>query len=117
MRALCSYSWPGNVGQLESRIEKTVILADDELFDRQHFPELELPAPVLPVAPACSPSTGLTLAELERRYIVQTLARMSGNRTQTAKALGMGVRGLQYKLRGCGLNDHDSTERADAAGM
>jgi DNA-binding NtrC family response regulator len=52
-----------------------------------------------PDVPVCSPSVSLTLAELERRYIVETLGSMRGNRTWTAKALGISVRGLQYKLR------------------
>jgi DNA-binding NtrC family response regulator len=64
MRGLGSYSWPGNVRQLENWIESAVILADDELIDLQHFRELEL----LPVTATCSLWTGLTLSELERRY-------------------------------------------------
>jgi transcriptional regulator with PAS, ATPase and Fis domain len=42
---------------------------------------------------------GLTLEELEQRYILQTLARMGQNRTRTAAALGISLRGLQYKLK------------------
>ncbi len=36
---------------------------------------------------------------------------MGGNRTRTAKALGISVRGLQYKLRAHGRDDPDSGER------
>ena len=43
--------------------------------------------------------SGLTLQELEHRYILQTLARMRNNRTQTAKLLGISLRCLQYKLK------------------
>lgn len=42
---------------------------------------------------------GLTLEELEQRYILETLARMGQNRTRTAAALGISLRGLQYKLK------------------
>jgi DNA-binding NtrC family response regulator len=91
-----------------------VILADEEVIDLPHFPELELSSPVPAVAATRSLSTGLTLSELERRYIVATLARMGGNRTRTAKALGISVRGLQYKLRAHGRDDHDGGE-SDAA--
>jgi DNA-binding NtrC family response regulator len=42
---------------------------------------------------------GLTLRELEQLYILQTLARMGQNRTRTAAALGISLRGLQYKLK------------------
>ena len=43
--------------------------------------------------------SGLTLQELEHRYILQTLARVRNNRTQTAKLLGISLRSLQYKLK------------------
>jgi transcriptional regulator with PAS, ATPase and Fis domain len=39
------------------------------------------------------------LEELEQRYILETLARMGQNRTRTAAALGISLRGLQYKLK------------------
>jgi len=42
---------------------------------------------------------GLTLQELEQRYILQTLARAGHNRTQAAKLLGISLRSLQYKLK------------------
>ena len=40
----------------------------------------------------------ITLRELEQRLILQTLRRMNGNRTHTAKALGISLRALRYKL-------------------
>jgi DNA-binding NtrC family response regulator len=43
--------------------------------------------------------SGLTLQELEHRYILQTLARVGHNRTHTAKLLGISLRCLQYKLK------------------
>ena len=48
--------------------------------------------PLLPLA-------GLTLAELEKRAILQSLQRFAGNRTKAARALGISVRTLQRKLR------------------
>jgi hypothetical protein len=41
-----------------------------------------------------------TLAEVEREYILRTLARCGGNRTLTANVLGISVRGLRLKLHG-----------------
>jgi transcriptional regulator with PAS, ATPase and Fis domain len=41
----------------------------------------------------------LTLADIEREVILQTLKRKNDNRTQTAKALGIGIRTLQRKLK------------------
>jgi len=45
----------------------------------------------------------LSLAELERRHILETLEKLKGNRTHTARHLGISRRTLQRKLRELGL--------------
>lgn len=42
---------------------------------------------------------GLTLAEIERAVILETLKRQSFNRTRAARVLGIGIRTLQRKLK------------------
>ena len=110
VEALSRYSWPGNVRQLENWIENAVILAEDELIDLEHFPALGLGSPPAPSMPqAAALPTGLTLFELERRYVTETLERGGGNRTQTAKVLGISLRGLQYRLRRYDTNGHHAS--------
>jgi two-component system response regulator AtoC len=99
MEALIAYSWPGNVRQLENWIENAVILAENEMIDLEHFPELAS-GPSVPSPDSLPP--GLTLREFERGYIVETLRRMGGDRARTARALGISVRKLQYRLSGGG---------------
>ena len=43
------------------------------------------------------------MADLERRYILQVLDRFDGNRTHTAKALGIGANTLWRKLKSWGV--------------
>lgn len=43
-------------------------------------------------------SSILTLAEIEREHVLKTLAHCSGNRTHTAKLLGISIRWLRIKL-------------------
>jgi len=83
--AIKRFRWPGNIRQLENRIKKAVVLAERPLItpdDLELRPEqLE---PILPLAQARD--------EWQKRYINEVLERNSGNRTKTAKDLGVDPR-------------------------
>ena len=85
LAAMKKYDWPGNVRQLENRIKKAVVLADKTLVgpeDMDLFPEAL--APVVPLSQARE--------EFTRRYILEVLERNNGNRTKTARDLGVDPR-------------------------
>jgi two-component system response regulator AtoC len=94
---LLDYHWPGNIRELANVIERSVIMNPEEkLAAHQIYLDLcclvkEAPTPLLPI--------GITLAELERRFILQTLDRESDNRTRAAHTLGISLRTLRNKLR------------------
>ncbi len=91
---LLKHDWPGNVRELENAVEHAVVLAPGPIVEPADLP-LELRAST-PVAPAAS---GGTLAEVERRHILATLAAVEGNQTRAAKQLGIGTATLYRKLR------------------
>ena len=96
MDRLMELPWPGNVRQLQNVIEQAVVLAEGSaLRERDLFVE-ESPAPRLS---SLNLEPGLTLREVERRYILSTLRKVDGNRTGAARLLGISVRCLQYKLK------------------
>lgn len=89
------HTWPGNVRELQNVIERGVILARGELTVN------ELPAALLQLQPV--ESTEGVLKHREKEAIVLTLQKFKGNRRQTAKALGISLRTLQYRLKELGL--------------
>src|SRR5262245_35381456 len=95
LQGLTAYSWPGNVRQLENCLEEAVVLAEGDRIDLEH---LSLALPEAPPRLVASPA-GLSLREIERWYILETLRRVGGNRSRAARILEISVRGLQYKLR------------------
>jgi Nif-specific regulatory protein len=97
---LKAWHWPGNVRELENCIESAVVLSEGEI----HAEHLPLPDRGREVTdPHGSPPELLTLAEVEKRHIVRTLERHDDNRTQAAKALGIGRNTLLRKLKDAGI--------------
>ena len=104
MDLLMQYSWPGNVRELENVIERAVIMARGDRIETEHLPRsindrasaATGHSPILP--------SGRSLKEVEKEMILKTLDDMSGNRTQTAKILGISRRTLQLKLKEYGVN-------------
>ena len=98
---MMNYDWPGNVRELENVIESIVVLSESS-----HITPECLPAKLLSKSPSgiensFSPgaSSGLSLKEQEMMLIIETLEKNNGNRTNTAKELGISRRTLQYRLK------------------
>jgi transcriptional regulator with GAF, ATPase, and Fis domain len=83
--AMRRYTWPGNIRQLENRLKKAVVLAENPLVTAE---DLDLRPENL------EPITTLTAAveEFKERYIDEVLRRNNENRTKTARDLGVDAR-------------------------
>lgn len=87
------YFWPGNISELESVIERAVILSNEMTITDKHirFDEFQKHS-------ALDLSLGMSLSEVERRLILQTLEHTENNRTKAAHILGISIRTLRNKL-------------------
>ena len=118
---LAAYPWPGNVRELQNCIERAVALAQ---FDHLHIDDLPerislYKAPRLALQ-GIDPSAILPLEEIERRYTLQVLEAMGGNKASTARALGVDRRTLYRKIERWGngaeieKSDLDPENRGEA---
>jgi DNA-binding NtrC family response regulator len=92
LKLLQLHAWPGNVRELQNIIERGVILARGEITTN------ELPAE-MQEQNTLSETSGGILKHREKETIVKTLQQFKGNRRQTADALGISLRTLQYRLK------------------
>jgi len=98
LRKLTAFNWPGNVRQLQSVIGAMVVQADDSVITVDDLPDpIRGSTEIVPLAPGGY--TGLSMADVEKMHIANTLKLTSGNREKAAKMLGIGARTLYRKLK------------------
>jgi two-component system, NtrC family, response regulator AtoC len=100
---LASYAWPGNVRELQNCIERAVALARFAEIVVEDLPEkIRSYRRTHVVVASDDPSELVPLEEVERRYILRALESLGGNRTLTARVLGLDRKTLYRKLRSYG---------------
>jgi two-component system response regulator HydG len=102
MGVLMSYDWPGNIRQLRNCIRTMVVMCDRGELDVPDIPpEIHQVRRLTGGTSDKSrmPLAGMSLDELEKQAIADTLAKTKGNREQAAKTLGIGERTLYRKIK------------------
>ncbi len=99
---LTNYYWPGNAHELKNIMERTFILTDGQYIEASHLPEFTQEVKIEKVE-AKPTYQELTLFDLEKKHIIDTLDHLSGNKTRAAKTLGITVKTLYNKLHSYGL--------------
>jgi two-component system response regulator HydG len=110
-----AYSWPGNVRELENVVERAVVLARGTRVDAGDLPDAVRERSVMLIrggpggpgegVPGVVPEgvfqirVGTPLAEVEARLLEETLRLNHGNKTLTAKMLGIDPKTVFRKLK------------------
>jgi len=98
------YPWPGNVRELENVIERAVLICkgDQVLPDHLFMEEVDGGQAALETSErfsgASRPGEALTLREMEKALIFDTLKKAKGNKTRASQLLGISVRTMRNKL-------------------
>ncbi|MCO5937318.1 sigma-54 dependent transcriptional regulator [Mucilaginibacter sp. RB4R14] len=91
---LTRHQWKGNIRELKNIIERAVILADDELTPSALPAQFNIQN---------ADSSSLDLQSIEKQHISKVLAYTKGNKTETARLLGIGLTTLYRKIDEYGL--------------
>jgi two-component system, NtrC family, response regulator AtoC len=98
------YHWPGNVRELRNVVQRSFILAGEVDVDCIVLPrppraESKETAWVAPGVPGLVVPIGSTIAEVERRLLLATLAHLGGDKVQAALVLGVSLKTMYNRLR------------------
>ncbi|MDR2591580.1 MAG: sigma-54 dependent transcriptional regulator [Chitinispirillales bacterium] len=107
-KLLCAYNWPGNIRELENKVERAVVLTCTGLIKPTAF-DLTTDG-----ARARSSGRGLeagmTIDEAEKELIIKTLEHCGNKKNEAAKMLGISVRTLRNKLNQYALGTDDDVD-------
>ncbi len=106
LERMMAYSWPGNVRELKSIIQSAFNLAQGRPIAMPHLPEHLRTLPKRHISRSAKKGDGLIvpLAEIEKKHILEAYDRLDQNKSQTAKALGIGLNTLRRKLASYGVD-------------
>ena len=97
MAKMKKYYWPGNIRELQHAIERAIILSDEKIIQ-----SAEMLIGVNNIQPK-KEMHALTMDEMEKQFILQSLDENESNVSQTAKALGMTRTALYRRMKKHGI--------------
>lgn len=103
LQFLSRLPYPGNIRELKNLIERTILINGKERLDSSDFDAQYIRHDDQRATTATS-FAGMTLDEIERQTILQTLERHKGNLSQVATALGISRAALYRRLEKYGIN-------------
>lgn len=99
LKLLMNYSWPGNVRQLESVIERSVLMAESNYIEPADLPSEITTCDSLAAGINFDlPAEGIDFEALEKGLIIKAMERAEWVIGKAAPLLGMSYKTLQYRL-------------------
>jgi DNA-binding NtrC family response regulator len=106
LKILMSHSWPGNVRELRNVVERSFIACEGDVITSKGLPAT---SPVTPAGAwsgdpdALTVPIGLPLREVEKQFVLRTLAAENNNKTRAADRLAISTKTLHNMLQRWGL--------------
>ena len=110
LKLMLRYSWPGNIRELRNTLERAVLVCSENVIRPCDLPPFLRAGIVRPAQEGLRVASSLSLEEVQRRHILETLATTHQNKTKAAAILGITVRTLHNKLKEYARADHNNLE-------
>jgi DNA-binding NtrC family response regulator len=110
MQALMTYSWPGNIRELENAIERACVTSPEQIINIGDLPPelLAQPAPKVPFHVTIDRPLPDVLREattyIEKQYLTKALKKVHGSVLRAAKISGLSRRSVTAKISEYGID-------------
>ena len=109
LQILTTYSWPGNIRELQNTLERAAVLTDTNMIDPPHLAvhiNGDVPAQVLQRQRPESTQSSIDerLEEIEKGLIIEALNRSGGIQVKAAEILGINQRSLWHRIKKLGVD-------------
>ncbi|NOX19919.1 MAG: sigma-54-dependent Fis family transcriptional regulator [Nitrospirae bacterium] len=103
LQALRNYHWPGNIRQLQSVIERAVILSEGDLIEYDDIKDDILPSVTRGIMDIEIPDEGIVFEELEKELMRKAMQKANNVAKRAAELLGMSYKTFWYRWEKFGL--------------
>jgi transcriptional regulator with GAF, ATPase, and Fis domain len=107
LQILTTYSWPGNIRELQNTLERAAVLTDTGVIDPPHLVAHingDLPAQVFHRPESTQSSIDERMEEIEKGFIIEALNRSGGIQVKAAEILGINQRSLWHRIKKLGVD-------------
>ncbi len=98
-KKLLNYHWPGNIRELKNIIERALIFCETDNLDDHDLIITDQDLEKDTINPNKIPNDGISLVEIEKKYIQSALKKANGNQTKAAKLLGLSLDTFRYRIK------------------
>jgi DNA-binding NtrC family response regulator len=114
LELLQRYDWPGNIRELENVVERVSVLAAGNTISASDLPsEVRTGRSRVAAIGLKLPEEGISLEEVEKEILIQSLEKHSWNQTRAARYLNISRKTLIYRMEKFGLVEREGTELQD----
>jgi two-component system NtrC family response regulator len=116
LELLQKYDWPGNIRELENVIERVSVLATGNTIGASELPsEVRTSKSRIAAIGLKLPEEGISLEEIEKEILVQSLEKHHWNQTRAARYLNISRKTLIYRMEKFGLVGRGESQPEDVS--